>query len=86
MRKMVSFKKANLLKALPQLPKMDLVFCRNVAIYFSRDDREILYNKIADQMKENGILIISSTESLINVTDRFNQEKFKDTFYYTKKS
>ncbi|MCM8539696.1 MAG: protein-glutamate O-methyltransferase CheR [Lentisphaeraceae bacterium] len=86
LRKMVSFKKANLLKTLPQLPKMDLVFCRNVAIYFARDDREILYNKIADQMKENAVLIISSTESLINVTDRFNQGKFKDTFYYTKKS
>ncbi|MCM8525042.1 MAG: protein-glutamate O-methyltransferase CheR [Lentisphaeraceae bacterium] len=85
LRKLVSFKKANLLKALPPMPKMDLVFCRNVAIYFSRDDREILYNKIADQMKDNGVLIISSTESLLNVTDRFNQEKYKDTFYYTKK-
>lgn len=84
-RQMVNFQKANLLKTLPSLPKIDLVFCRNVAIYFSRDDREILYNKIADQMNDNGVLIISSTESLINVTDRFNQEKYKDTFYYTKK-
>lgn len=85
-RDMVSFKKANLLKPLPQLPKMDLVFCRNVAIYFSRDDREKLYNKIADQMNDDGVLIISSTESLINVTDHFEQERYKDTFFYRKKT
>ena len=85
-RNMVTFKKANLLKEIPPLPKMDLVFCRNVGIYFSRDDREVLYNKIADQMHDDGVLIISSTESLLNVTDRFEQEKYKDTFLYRKMS
>ena len=86
LRTCVEFKKANLLKPLPPLPKMDLVFCRNVAIYFSREDRGKLYGKIADQLNENGIMIISSTESLIGITERFTQEKYRDTFYYRKVS
>lgn len=85
-RRTAKFLKANLLKSLPPLPKMDLVFCRNVAIYFSREDRTKLYNKIADQLNPEGVLIISSTESLLNITDRFKQEKYRDTFFYRKVS
>ena len=84
LRNLVKFLKANLLKPLPPIPQMDLIFCRNVAIYFSREDRAKLYNKLADKLKPGGVLIISSTESLIGITDRFKQEKFRDTFYYTK--
>jgi chemotaxis protein methyltransferase CheR len=84
LRDLMTFKHANLLKPLPDLPQMDLIFCRNVAIYFSREDRIKLYDKLASKLKDNGILIISSTESLIGVTDRFRQEKFNGTFYYVK--
>jgi len=83
-RERVTFLKANLLKPLPALPQMDLIFCRNVAIYFSRDDRAKLYDALADKLKPDGVLIISSTESLIGITDRFKQERYRDTFYYMK--
>ena len=86
LRDLTVFQKANLLKPLPPLPKMDIIFCRNVAIYFSTKDRTKLYDRIADQLKPNGVLVISSTESLINVTERFVQERYRDTFIYRKKS
>lgn len=84
-RNRMTFIKVNLLKPLPSLPQMDLIFCRNVAIYFSRKDRAKLYDKLADKLKDDGVLIISSTESLIGITDRFKQERSNDTFYYVKK-
>ena len=84
LRNSMTFLRTNLLKPLPPLPQMDLIFCRNVAIYFSREDRSKLYNALADKLKPDGVLIISSTESLIGITERFKQEKYRDTFYYRK--
>ena len=82
-RQAVRFKSINLLKPYPyDLGKMDLIFCRNVAIYFSREDRATLYNKLADQLNPGGVLIISATESLLGICERFDKETYRETFYY----
>lgn len=82
-RQSVQFKTINLIKPYPQdLKKMDLIFCRNVAIYFSRRDRIKLYDKLADQLNSGGVLIISSTESLLGICERFEKKVFRNTFYY----
>ena len=49
-RAMVTFKKFNLMQSLSSLGKFDIIFCRNVAIYFTLEDRKKLFNKLADGM------------------------------------
>ena len=81
-RAMVSFKKFNLIHLFADLGKFDLIFCRNVAIYFSPEDRESLFNRIADQLNPNGILILGSTESLYCDSNRYQRLEDNNTVYY----
>lgn len=82
----VAFKKANLLLplGLATLGKFDIIFCRNVAIYFSLEDKAKLFNCLATMLNPGGSLIIGSTESLLGVTDRFVRKDFRGSVYYQK--
>ncbi|MFC1614316.1 CheR family methyltransferase [Gemmatimonadota bacterium] len=81
-RAMVGFKKFNLMHLLADLGRFDIIFCRNVAIYFSPEDRKSLFNRIADQLKPQGILILGSTESLYNDSSRYRRLEYNKTVYY----
>ena len=86
-RAMVSFKKFNLIRPLIGLGMFDIVFCRNVAIYFSLEDRKMLFDKIAEVLEPDGYLIIGSTESLTNVHPGFEPKRhLRSIFYQLKKS
>ncbi len=84
-RAMASFKKMNLLQPLPGLGKFDIIFCRNVAIYFTIEDRKKLFNKIADNLADDGFLIIGSTESLTGICPRFAPQRHLRSVFYQKK-
>ena len=84
-RQLVKFKKVNLLETFVGIPQQDVIFCRNVAIYFSRENRSILYDRLADSLKTDGVLIISSTESLLGISERFEKRTFRNAVYYVKK-
>ncbi len=81
-RAMVSFRKMNLMLPFQGLGKLDIVFCRNVAIYFSLADRKKLFNKIADILEPDGYLIIGATESLTGVCPRFRPQRHLRTIFY----
>jgi chemotaxis protein methyltransferase CheR len=84
-RAMATFRKLNLLLPLNGLGKFDIVFCRNVAIYFTMEDRKKLFNKIADILEPDGYLIIGSTESLTGICPRFEPKRhIKSIFYQLK--
>ncbi len=86
LRAMVTFKKMNLLKPLAGLGKFDIIFCRNVAIYFTPENRKALYRQIAQVLQPDGYLIIGSTESLANDTTLFIPQRYlKSVFYQLKK-
>ncbi|MBW2008618.1 MAG: protein-glutamate O-methyltransferase CheR, partial [Deltaproteobacteria bacterium] len=82
LRAMVSFRKQNLLTGLNGLGRFDVIFCRNVAIYFSVDDRKRLFENIASALHPEGYLIIGSTESLTGITDRFEPKRHLRSVYY----
>lgn len=84
-RTMVNFKKFNLMQPFNSLGKFDIIFCRNVAIYFSLQDRKKLFNKIADSLTDDGFLIIGSTESLSGVCSRFTPQRHLNSIFYQKK-
>lgn len=82
LRAMVSFQQINLLKPLVGIGKWDIIFCRNVAIYFPLGDRRLLFNALADSLNPQGALIIGSTEFMSGICDRFTAVNHMRTSYY----
>ncbi len=82
LRAMAEFKKCNIMKSFVYFGKFDIIFCRNVAIYFTPEDRKKLFNRLADSLSENGYLIIGSTESLTGISDRFIPKRHNNLIYY----
>jgi chemotaxis protein methyltransferase CheR len=70
-RDMVSFKKMNLMQPFMRLGRFDIIFCRNVAIYFAMTDRKKLFENIEKVLALDGSLIIGSTESLTGIAPQF---------------
>ena len=84
-RNMVTFQKMNLMEPFKLPCPMDIVFCRNVAIYFSPEDKARVFNKIADALAPDGFLVIGSAEFLTGICDRFeSQRHIKSIFYQLK--
>lgn len=83
LRAMAVFKKINLMEPFTSLGKFDIIFCRNVAIYFSIPNRKKLFDRIAGQLNPHGALIIGSTESLFGISDRFVRREYHNSVYYT---
>lgn len=84
-RAMATFRKMNLMQPFSALGKFDIIFCRNVAIYFTMADRKKLFNKLADILEPDGYLLIGSTESLTGICPRFIPKRhLKSVFYQLK--
>lgn len=85
-RAMASFKKMNLMQPFAGLGKFDIVFCRNVAIYFMMDDRKKLFRQIEDVLAAEGALIIGASESLMDTAPQFEPRRYlRSVFYRLKK-
>lgn len=70
-RELVHFKQLNLHDAWPMKGPFDVVFCRNVVIYFDKPTQRILFDRFADIIRADGWLYIGHSESLNHVTERF---------------
>ena len=81
-RAMATFKPINLLEPLSFPSKFDVIFCRNVAIYFSEADRGRLYEGLARVIAPDGYLIIGSTESLTGICRRFEAKRYMRSVFY----
>ena len=81
-RSMAMFQKFNLMGPFTALGKFDIIFCRNVAIYFKLEDRMKVFEKIADSLEDDGYLIIGSTESLTGVCPRFVPKRHLKSIFY----
>jgi chemotaxis protein methyltransferase CheR len=70
-RKMVTFKKLNLQDDFSPLGRFDIVFCRNVMIYFSDAFKRQLFTRIGSVLNPGGYLFLGASESVSNYTDKF---------------
>ncbi|MCY0966048.1 CheR family methyltransferase [Parathalassolituus penaei] len=70
-KSLVSFKRLNLLEPWPMKGPFDLIFCRNVVIYFNKDTQRVLFDRYADMLPPEGHLFIGHSENLAGVCDRF---------------
>lgn len=71
LRRMVEFREVNLLGAWPIMPALDLVFLRNVLIYFSLETKQQIFRRLRGAMRPDGYLFLGAAETTLNVDDHF---------------
>jgi chemotaxis protein methyltransferase CheR len=85
-KKMTSFRNFNLLDSYTGLGKFDVIFCRNVLIYFSSDVKSRILNQFAGALNPGGYLILGASESLTGLTDKFDMVRCNPGIVYKLKS
>ncbi|MEN8178126.1 MAG: CheR family methyltransferase [Pseudomonadota bacterium] len=73
-RRRVRFRELNLASSYGGLGRFDIIFCRNVLIYFSSDLKRDIVNRMAQALNPGGYLFLGSTESINQLTDRFEMQ------------
>lgn len=68
----ITFRPLNLLDGYVTMGKFDIIFCRNVLIYFSADTKRDILKRLHGVLKPNGILFLGSSESIAGATDYFD--------------
>ena len=63
----------------PMKGPFDVIFCRNVVIYFDKPTQRILFDRYADYVADEGHLFVGHSESLFKVCERF--ELIGNTIY-----
>ncbi len=71
LKSMVTFKKFNLVTDPLPPQEFDVIFCRNVLIYFDNDVKKVVVNKLYNALKWNSYFIIGGAETLNNITHRY---------------
>lgn len=81
-RSLVKFQRINLLEPFTSLGMFDVIFCRNVAIYFSPAARSSLFNRLAGVLNPGGYMFVGSSESLSDLGSQFApQHHCRSVFY-----
>lgn len=88
LKRLVSFGQINLSdrEQLKRVEKSQIVFCRNVIIYFDDEMKRKVINAFYDNLQPDGVLIIGHSESLHNISRAFQLEHHKGTILYRKSS
>ena len=71
LKSLITFKQLNLLDPWPMRGPFDVIFCRNVVIYFDKPTQRRLFDRMADLQEPGGWLFIGHSENLLNVTRRY---------------
>ena len=88
LKSLISFGPINLneREQLKRIEKSQIVFCRNVIIYFDDEMKRKVINAFYDNLEINGALLIGHSESLHNISRAFQLEHHKGTIVYRKMS
>ena len=70
-RAMVQHRQLNLLHDFSQLGTFDVIFCRNVLIYFDQDTKVNIFNRLAKITEADGFLVLGAAETVVGLTDVF---------------
>lgn len=70
-RAMVKFREANLLDGIRMLGSFDVIFCRNVLIYFDQETKSKVLDEIRTMMPDDGVLFLGGAETVIGLTEHF---------------
>ncbi|MCK1708638.1 MULTISPECIES: protein-glutamate O-methyltransferase CheR [unclassified Bradyrhizobium] len=68
---MVQFRQLNLLQDFSHLGMFDVIFCRNVLIYFDQDTKAVIFERMSKCLEADGTLLLGAAESVVGITDAF---------------
>lgn len=85
-RRQVTFEQANLIDSstLIGYQNFDVIFCRNVMIYFAKESREQLLQEFLERLRPGGYLLLGHSESLVNLSTGFELIPLKRGIVYRK--
>jgi chemotaxis protein methyltransferase CheR len=85
-RELVSFSYVNLLDPFKTslINNMDVIFCRNVIIYFDQDAKKKVIESFHEKLRDGGYLLLGHSESLINISNAFVLRTLKNDMVYQK--
>jgi len=84
-RKTITFSQLNLTQPWPPMPTWDLVFLRNVMIYFEPEAKKAILARIARSLAKDGYLLLGGAETTLNLHDGYQRvEALKSGFYQLK--
>jgi chemotaxis protein methyltransferase CheR len=81
-RNLMQFIELNLIERWPPLSRMDIIFLRNVLIYFSSETKRAILDKIARQLAPDGYLFLGGAETTLNLSDAFDRVNLGKTVCY----
>jgi chemotaxis protein methyltransferase CheR len=70
-RSMVQFRQLNLLQDFSHLGTFDIIFCRNVLIYFDQDTKTNVFGRLAQRSESDGYLMLGAAETVVGLTEAF---------------
>jgi chemotaxis protein methyltransferase CheR len=70
-RGMVQHRQLNLLQDFAHLGKFDVIFCRNVLIYFDQETKVSIFERMGKMVEPDGMLMLGAAESVVGITDAF---------------
>jgi chemotaxis protein methyltransferase CheR len=70
-RAMVQHRQLNLLQDFSHLGTFDVIFCRNVLIYFDPDTKAGIFERLAKALDPDGVMLLGAAESVVGITDAF---------------
>ncbi len=83
-RKLVKFRSVNLLDSYSLLGQFDIIYCRNVLIYFSRETKLDIMTRLHEALNPNGILCLGSSEGISGLNDRYQMLQCQPGIMYRK--
>ena len=81
-RKLVEFREMNLAESWPELPHFDVIFLRNVLIYFGVEKKKEILRKVRSVLREDGLLFLGTAETTLNLDDAFQRVPWENTSFY----
>lgn len=83
-RRLVTFRRLNLVQPLVGLGQFDVIFCRNVLIYFDDETRRQIADRLHQLLSPGGLLVLGSVENLYGVSTRFESIHMGETIVFRK--
>lgn len=83
-KKLVTFKSLNLLDTYKHLGRFDIVFCRNVLIYFSPEIKSQIIAKFHDILEDDGYLFLGASESMSGLSNQYKMHRCHPGIVYQK--
>lgn len=83
LKKLIEFKEYNLQQDFGVLGTFDAIFCRNVAIYFAKEFKQQLFERMRQGLRPGGMFFLGSSETLTYYSSTFQVQEFQTCTYYT---